>query len=433
MFALGDKVIGNPTVAALRGVRLVRAAAARRVLRPDRRPCAVAAGADRGRSGADLPRHARLALDWLARSRWRSSASACSSPASSARCSRPRPCRCCSRSSCPCRSGYPPRRSPTGSPAGRSRRPRRCRRSCCSGRHPSRDPLRAAAGAACRALAARLRADAAFLLGAADELRAEPRRGGGGAGRRGQERSPRRSWPRRTGPPASARPRARSCGWSTSSRWLQARSGHGAPASARGRRRTRLSCAVKLAAAAVLERAADLLDGRRSRGAARRGARELRAALERVETATAVVRRAAPATLVSALDPALPRPGARFAVFADRRRRRRPPPPPTAGRWLERLMGRHRPSVGTSRRRRCAPALAPRAALGLAPQQPPRRRASRARRPRREPDRRPALVLGHPRHALGAALERAQHGPERRARARSERRPASSSAPACSR
>ena len=71
-----------------------------------------------------------------------------------------------------------------------------------------------------------------------------------------------------------------------------------------------------------------------------------------------------------------------------------------------------------------------RPALGLAAQQRARRVGARPGGARREPDRRAALVLGRARHALGAALERAQHRPERRPRRCSARRSASSSAPA---
>ena len=120
---------------------------------------AVAGGAVR------LPRHARLAQRRGSRpSRWRSSASPCSSPASSARCWRAPRRRCCSRSSCRCRCRARRRRSPIGSPAGAWPRRRRCSRSRCSGRRRRATRCAAPAVAACRALAARLRADVAYVL-----------------------------------------------------------------------------------------------------------------------------------------------------------------------------------------------------------------------------------------------------------------------------
>ena len=58
----------------------------------------------------------------------------------------------------------------------------------------------------------------------------------------------------------------------------------------------------------------------------------------------------------------------------------------------------------------------------MAAQQRPRSGRPRPGRARRRTDRRPAFVLGRARHAVGAALERAQHRPERRCAACSARR-----------
>ena len=129
--------------------------------------------------------------------------------------------------------------------------------------------------------------------------------------------------------------------------------------------------------------------------------------------------------------PELPRAGAELRRLADRRNvdfaaaaERRS--------WLEQLLGRQPAGLAgpLSAAQERAGAHVERA-LGVAAEQRPRRRRARARGARRQPHRRPARVLGRARHALGAALERPQHRPERAARPARHASPGSSSA-ACS-
>ena len=197
----------------------------------------------------------------------------------------------------------------------------------------------------------------------------------------------------------------------------------------RRRRSTARRCAVKAAAAAVLERGADLLDapsGRRgelARGAAPSCARArgLDGARASAAAAAAHGRRRgrggrADREFVSALDPGFRAQELSFAVVADRGEHR-----PDRGRRAAQLAraAARPPAGGPGRAAVRGPGAGRRprrAALGLAAQQRARRGRARARGARRQPDRRPALVLGRARHAVGAALERAEHRPERRAR-----------------
>ena len=80
---------------------------------------------------------------------------------------------------------------------------------------PVRDPLRGAVVAACRGLAARLRADVAYLLARDDAARAARDEAAEPSLRRGRRRS-RVFFGCRTGRPGSRQPRGRSCGSSTS-------------------------------------------------------------------------------------------------------------------------------------------------------------------------------------------------------------------------
>ena len=167
MFALGERGDRQPDARDVRRVRLVRDAAARRLQRPDARPAAGAGGARAARvrcfvcvgtlaSRVDLARR---------RSRWRSSAFGVLFAGR-------RQLRARRRDDVAAAGVHP---------AGVARRPglvdprparrlghglgaRRCSRSALLWPAPARDPLRAPAIAACRALAARLRADVAYLL-----------------------------------------------------------------------------------------------------------------------------------------------------------------------------------------------------------------------------------------------------------------------------
>ena len=193
MFALGDKVIGNPTVATFAAfgsfamLLLVDFGGPMRDRLQAQAALAVA--------GAVFVCLGTLAsrVDVAGRaSRWRSSRSPCCSPAWSARCSRARRPRCCSPSSCRCRCPARSRRSRTGWPAGASRRAASLLAVALLWPAPARDPLRAAAAAACRALAGRLRADVAYMLGATPAARRAI-----GARRRRAPRRTRRSRPLR--------------------------------------------------------------------------------------------------------------------------------------------------------------------------------------------------------------------------------------------
>ena len=166
MFAIGDAVIANPIIATFAAFGSFAMLLLVDFSRHDPRPGAGPELAGGRLRGADLPRHARLALDrgWR-RWRWRSSASPSCSRASSARCWPAPPPRCCWPSSCRCRCPGRSPRSRTGCSAGGCRGPSRCWRSRCCG--PRRRAIRSAAAAiaACRALAERLRAEIAWVTG----------------------------------------------------------------------------------------------------------------------------------------------------------------------------------------------------------------------------------------------------------------------------
>ena len=186
---------------------------------------------------------------------------------------------------------------------------------------------------------------------------------------------------------------------------------------------------MKVAAAAVLERGAELLDEpgsgpggaagrarRAARRAARDGARRDRRCCPRGRWRPAPPSRRS--SWSAALDPSFRAQELSFvvsqiggnieAVAAAERRS-----------WLARLLGREPAArAGHAGRRAGARRGARRAALGVAAQQPARRRSASALAVLvAELTGVAALVLGRPRHALGAALERAQHRPERAARA----------------
>ena len=215
-------------------------------------------------------------------------------------------------------------------------------------------------------------------------------------------------------------------------RWLDAIVVHAAPPrSDRGRL---ARGAVKAAAAEVLERGADLLDAPRAVPPRRctrrspsctRGSASWSAAPPR-----APARRCRRRDLLAGSE--LPRAGAEL-----RRRRRSPRNVDLAAAaerrsWLEQLLGRQPAGLAgpLSAAQERAGAHVERHSLWLQ-QQRPRRRRPRPRRARRRPHRRAARVLGRARDAVGAALERAEHRAERARAACSARSRASSSA-ACS-
>ena len=138
----------------LRRLRLVRDAAARRLRRADARSAPQPGGARGGLLRLSRAGHARLAHHVAGRGRdGASSASACSSPGSRARCSPAPRRRCCSRSSCRSRCPPRPRRSPTGSRGGAWPSGVSLVAIALLWPAPARDPVRTDAIAACRALA----------------------------------------------------------------------------------------------------------------------------------------------------------------------------------------------------------------------------------------------------------------------------------------
>ena len=205
--------------------------------------------------------------------------------------------------------------------------------------------------------------------------------------------------------------------------WLDAHRRRRRRPTGRARPSTRAACAVKVAAASVLERGADLLDApqrapdaaaRRARRAPRRPRRAGAARDEKLP-----VRRRADGDGDHdhhLAGPELPRAGAELRRLADRRQRRPAPRPPSGAagsiscsaaspqgcpaRCRPRRSAPARTSSGT--RCGCRTASAAPSGLGLAVLV-----ADLAV---------PALLLGRARRAVGAALERAEHRAERSAR-----------------
>ena len=285
---------------------------------------------------------------------------------------------------------------------------------------PARDPVRAAAIAACRALAARLRSEVAFVLAgrppaaAADHEAAIARAEDAVS----EVQAVFFATPYRpTGLSTAARTLVRLV---DELRWLDAVVHRGAPRPMPAPVSTR-ACTVKLAVAGVLERAADLLTdprdvcGRAPRrpGGARRRPGRARAGRHRPPLRR---RRGLGGRRRVGARPELPRPGAELRRRPDRPQRRS-----RRGRGAAQLA---RPAHGAApgRARRAAGVgagarrLAPRAALGLAAEQPARGGQPRTRRARHQPDGRPARVLGRLRDARGAAHKRARDRAERRSR-----------------
>ncbi len=155
---------------------------------------------------------------------------------------------------------------------------------------PTRDPLRGAAAKACRAFAARLRAEAAYMLGDGEESFARDRdhaveqaEQALGALRRGFLATPYRP----TGLTTPARTVVRLV---DELGWLGTIAAQSAPAT-RAAPVSREACAVKLAAAAVLEQGADLLDVTGG------DCTELRAAMARLRERLATMEQSATADL----------------------------------------------------------------------------------------------------------------------------------------
>ena len=293
---------------------------------------------------------------------------------------------------------------------------------------PARDRLRGAAAAACRALAARLHAGVAYLLSGMDEQFALDRDHAAAQADQAVEalRSAFLATPYRpTGLSTPARTTVRlvdELNWLNSIVIQPGLHRDGVH---------RAALRVKEAAAAVLDRAADLLD---SRGGS---SDELDAAVAELAAARAEmqegvmtdlpVRSLQPASdpaaggepvseFITSLDPAFRAEELSYAVSliarnveltaaAERRN------------WRERWLGRQPAGVpGTAVRGAGTDHVLPRAALGLVAQQLAWCRRAGAGGARREADRGPALVLGGPRRAVGAALERAEHRAGRRSR-----------------
>jgi uncharacterized membrane protein YccC len=210
---------------------------------------------------------------------------------------------------------------------------------------PMRGPLREAAAALCHAVAVRLRAEAAFLLGGEEQALARDRD-------HAVERSDRAFVAlRRVFLATPYRPASLSTTGRATIRLVDelnflgaivAQSAHRKP----GTPVNRAACAVKIAAANVLERGAELLESMGGDCA------ELRAATRELENALAVVERDATADLsgdemesITALDPSFRAQELGFSVggiarnidlaaAAERRS------------WLQRLLGRQPPGVG---------------------------------------------------------------------------------------
>ena len=283
---------------------------------------------------------------------------------------------------------------------------------------PSRDPLRARAAAACRALADRLRSEVAVLLGGDEAPSAAEHQqvvaaadAAVGALHQGFLATPYRP----TGLSTSARTVVRLV---DELNWLNAviQSGPRPP----GHTVNRAACAVKVASATVLDSGATLLeDVAGSTSTLVAAVAGLRGALARLEQAAEVVppSSAVAMEVVTALDPAFRAQELSFAVTriagnieltaaAERRS------------WADRLMGRQPAGVSSTvsaAQERAAAHLDP--SVGVDAQQPARSRRAGPGRLRCQRDRCAALVLGGARRPLGASVERAEHRSERAARA----------------
>ena len=351
----GHQVIGNPVVRHVRRLRLVRDAAARRLRRADARPAPQPGGARGRRAASCLPGHARLAHDVAGRGRdgarrvrraLRGGRRARSWPA-------PRR-RCCSRSSCRSRCPARPRRSPTGWRAGAWPRRASLVAIALLWPAPARDPVRSAAIAACRALAARLRAEVAHWCRATAPSagRARRRGRGGRRGRRGAARDVLRH------PVPADRAEHRGAGGRAARRRAalaeRDRRAVGGPGRTRRRRPTRCArqggrrraCSSAAPTCSTTPPGApDALPAR-----AGRAARRARGARAATTTGCPVPAGDGRATAVSALDPSFRAQELSFVVVADRRATsdaRRGGRAPHAG--SQRLLG---PPAGGPRRAR---------------------------------------------------------------------------------
>jgi uncharacterized membrane protein YccC len=203
---------------------------------------------------------------------------------------------------------------------------------------PAADRLRTAATGAARSLARRLHAEVDFALGDTPDGNRDDATAASNAAAAALARTFLATPYRPTGLTSSGRAVVRLV---DEIAWLNAIVGHAPPHRA-GTAPNRPACAVKTAAATVLERSAELLDRPRGDPAALRAAvADLRAALTRVESAVAVglPQDEDPVRLVSALDPGFRAQELAFAVTqiagnvdAAAAADRRP--------WHERMLGR---------------------------------------------------------------------------------------------
>ena len=424
LFALGDEVFGNPAARHLRRLRLVRDAAARRLRRPHARAVAGAGSARRRGCRARLPRHAGLARSpgWQRR-RWRSSAFAVlfagvvSSVLASASTSLLLAFILPVSQASPA-STIPDRLLGWGLASGAA-----LVAIAVLWPAPTRSPLRMPAIAACRALAARLRAEVAHLRGDAQSPEEHEQAIAGAAAAVAALHKTFLATPYRpTGLSTPARTIVRlvdELNWLNGVMQSRPLPGAGTVSPA--------TCGVKEAAADALERGADLLEApaaspeplRAAVGTLRARSGRWRPRPTTRLPVTAAAGRTARARLVAR--PELPRAGAQLRGHTGRAEHRSDASRPSGAAggsacWDASLRASAGPLAAAHER-----AIAHfephsvwlhnsvRGAVG-----------ARARRARREHDRRAALVLGRLRHALRAALERAQHGPVRRARDRSE-------------
>ena len=309
-----------------------------------------------------------------------------------------------------------PRRSRTGWRAGGWRPARRSLAVALLWPLPARDPLRGALVAACRALGGRLRADAAFVIGRSDGPAPSGRRPPRGCRRRSR-RCRKRFFAtpyRPTGLSTAARALVRlvdELGWLNADRRLPspARDGdrpRGVPGEARRRR------ACSSAGADLLERPVGL-----ARAARPSAVVALRGALEAVEAGASdrlPARWGSDDSVITALDPGFRAQELGFAasqIAANVELRRRWP---SGAAGSDRMLGRQPAGLAgplaAAQERAVAHverhsvwlhnSVRGAVGLGLAVFVA-------------DVSRRAALVLGRARHPLGAALERAQHGPER--------------------